>query len=297
MINRFFKIPLSCLFSCVLFFMLGCGLKVGSLDVGKLASAGAGVITGNKMSLEEQQAVGQQMTAIIVGSSKIHPNAKLQKYVNQVGSWVALHANPEKDKTAQVQWQFIVIDTPDFNAFSMPGGYVVISSGVLDRLSSEAELAAVLAHEVVHIEQKHQVKAIEKSSTFSNIGDLAFIAADYRQSQKGGYSQDSLKNRQIAKGLFNTTHTLYTKGLSREDELDADQKAVILMTRAGYDPYAYLAVMQLIESIDDKRKTLVLATHPKPSERIHTAFNALNYVEKNIRSTKTVENRFLSSLR
>ena len=282
------------LFCIGLSFLIGCGLKVGNLDVGKLASAGKGVLTGNKLSLKEQKVIGEQMTAIIVGSSKVHQNAELQKYVNKVGQWVAMHANPETAKGVDTEWHFIVIDTPDFNAFSMPGGYVVISSGVIDRLSSEAELAAVLAHEIVHVEQKHQVKAIEKSKTYSNVGDLAFLAADYHQGQKsGGYDQDALKNRKIATNLFNATHNLYTKGIGREDELDADEKAVVLMARAGYDPYAYLSMMQIVESIDDNRKTLILATHPKAKDRIHVAFNTIGHIEKHISKTKVVQQRFL----
>lgn len=291
------KMILQLLVSSLLVFVLACGLKVGNLDIGKIATVGKGVITGNKLDLEKQTQIGQQMTAIVVGSSKLHKNARLQQYVNDVGQWIASHTAPETAKNAAASWQFIVIDTPDFNAFSMPGGYVVISSGAIDRLSSEAELAAVLAHEIVHVEQKHHVRAIEKSKTFSNVGDLAFMAADYHQAQKGGYDKNRFKNRQIASELFNVTHNLYTKGLSRDDELDADEKAVVLMTRAGYDPYAYISVLQLVESIDNKNKTLILATHPKASERIHTAFNALNYVDPFVVQTKTVERRFANTLK
>ncbi|WP_196140880.1 M48 family metallopeptidase [Aliikangiella sp. G2MR2-5] len=282
--------------SIPLLLLLGCGLKVGNLDIGKLAQAGKGVVTGNKLSQEEQYIIGRKMTAIVVGSSQLHKSAKLQRYVNSVGQWIASHAVPLQSGKAPSRWQFIVIDTPDFNAFAMPGGFIVVSSGAIDRLSSEAELAAVLAHEIIHVEQQHQVKAIEKSKTLSNVGDLAFIAADYHQTQKGGYSQDSFKNRQIATELFNVTQNLYTKGISREDELDADEKAVVLMTRAGYDPYAYLSVMQILESTDDSRKALLLATHPKASERIHTAFRAVSYVEKYANKTKTLESRFLSNV-
>ena len=277
-------------------FSLACGLKVGNLDVGKLASAGKGVLTGNKLNLNQQVEVGEQMTAIIVGSSKLHTNEKLQRYVNKVGQWVASHTSSTTSKNAAPSWQFIVIDTPDFNAFSMPGGFVVISSGAIDRLSSEAELAALLAHEVVHVEQKHQVKAIEKNKTFSNVGELAFLAADYQQSKKGGYDQNRYINRQIASEIFNVTQNLYTKGLSREDELDADEKAVILMARAGYDPYAYISLLQVVESIDNRNKTLILATHPKVSERIHVAYDALNYVEPYVGRTQSVEKRFFNEL-
>ena len=277
-----------------LIFLSGCGLKVGNLDLGKIATTGARVITGNQLSKEEELVIGKQMTAIIIGSSQLHTNVRLQKYVNRVGLWVAMQST---DKEAiNTDWQFIIIDTPDFNAFSMPGGYIVISSGVIDRLSSEAELAAVLAHEIVHVEQKHQVRAIEKDNRWSDVGDLAFTAADYNKTQSGGYSQNALKNRQLLQAASGVAQNLYTKGLGRDDELDADAKAVVLMTRAGYDPYAYLSVLQIIESIDDDKKVLMLATHPKVSERIHVAYNALNKVEKYLDKTKVVESRFIKNV-
>jgi beta-barrel assembly-enhancing protease len=279
---------------CGLLFLAGCGLKVGNLDLAKIASTGSRVLSGNQLSLEQQQVIGQQMTAIIVGSSKLHANAKLQKYVNRVGLWVAMQSK-QKDAKAN-NWQFIIIDTPDFNAFSMPGGYIVISSGVIDRLSSESELAAVLAHEIVHVEQKHQVKAIEKDNRWSDVGELAFSAADFQKAQKGGYSDNALKNRQLLKATSAVAQKIYTKGLSRDDELDADAKAVVLMTRAGYDPFAYLSVLQIIESIDNDKKLLMLATHPKVSERLHVAYSALNRVEMYLDKTQAVESRFIKNV-
>lgn len=288
------KNKLSIFIMLPLIFLIGCGLKVGNIDVGRIASAGKGVLTGNSLSKAEESAIGEQMTAIILGSSQVHKNQKLQKYVNKVGKWVALHA--DNHKTEKTNWRFIVIDTPDFNAFSMPGGYVVISSGVIDRLSSEAELAAILAHEVVHVEQKHQVQAIEKSKTLGNLGDLAFAAADYQQAKKG-VTADALKNRAIAKELFNVTQNLYTKGLSREDEIDADQKGIVLMTRAGYDPYAYISVLQLIQSIDDNNKMLMVATHPKADERITETVKVLSTLKPYENKTKTLNKRYLAQIK
>ncbi len=288
------KNKITTLFSALLVFLLGCSANIGGIDIGKIATTSTKVLVGTELSYEEQQSIGEQMAAIVVGSSQVHQNQNLQKYVNKVGRWVATHAATENQ--GKTDWQFVVIDTPDFNAFSMPGGYVIVSSGAIDRLSSEAELAALLAHEIVHVEQEHQVKAIEKSQRFANLGELAVIAGDSYQANKGGYDSTSLAKRTIAKELIDVTNNLYTKGLGRDDELDADQKAVILMTRAGYDPYAYLTLLQVVESIDDDKKTLMLATHPKTSERIHIAFNAVNSVDKYLSKTKTAEKRFLKSV-
>ncbi len=271
-----------------LIFIQACGgLKVGGIDVGKIATTGSKVISGNKLNKQDQQIIGRQMAAIILGSSSLHKSDDLQKYVNKVGSWVASQSSSDLNS-----WQFMVIDTPDFNAFSMPGGYVIISSGVIDRLSSEAELAGILAHEISHVIKAHQVTAIEKSKSFSTITDLAFLAADANQSRKGGYNKNSLRNTNIAKGLFNVTHDLYTKGLSREDELEADANAVILTARAGYDPFAYLAILQLVESVDNENKTLLVATHPKTAERISQVAEIIEKIGDLSASTRVISKRF-----
>jgi len=269
--------------------ILACGgLKVGGYDVGKIAQTGANVISGSQLDEEQQKVIGMKMAAIILGSSSLHKDDSLQAYVNKVGSWVASQAGSQEK-----QWQFMVIDTPDFNAFSTPGGYVIISSGVIDRLSSEAELAGILAHEISHVAQQHQVKAIEKSNTYSNWGELAFVAADANQTRRGGYSKKSMMNTTIAESLFDMTHSLYTKGLGRDDELDADIRAVILTARAGYDPYAYLSVMQLVDSIDNKNKTLLLATHPKTSTRIGVVAETIEKISRFSKQTNSLESRFL----
>lgn len=269
--------------------ILACGgLKVGGYDIGKIAQTGANVISGSELDEEQQKIIGMKMAAIILGSSSLHKDESLQAYVNKVGSWVASQAGSSEKK-----WQFMVIDTPDFNAFSTPGGYVIISSGVIDRLSSEAELAGILAHEISHVAQQHQVKAIEKSNTYSNWGELAFVAADANQTRKGGYSKKSMMNTTIAENLFDMTHSLYTKGMGRDDELDADIRAVVLTARAGYDPYAYLSVMQLVDSIDNKNKTLLLATHPKTSKRIEVVAKTIEKITLVTRQTKSLESRFI----
>lgn len=268
--------------------ILACGgLKVGGYDVGKIAKSSVKSLSGSQLSEEQQQVIGKKMAAIILGSSSLHKDESLQAYVNKVGRWVASQSGSNEK-----QWQFMVIDTPDFNAFSTPGGYVIISSGVIDRLSSEAELAGILAHEISHVAQQHQVNAIEKSNRYSNWGELAFVAADANQARRGGYSQKSTMNTSIAQSLFDMTHSLYTKGLGRDDELDADIRAVVLTARAGYDPYAYLSVMQLVDSIDNKNKTLLTATHPKSAERIAVVAQTIDKMKLLSKQLKTLESRF-----
>ena len=128
-------------------------------DVGQAFESTANIVS-TEMSGEQRLNFGIDMTAIILGATEVHPNQDLQAYVNRVGSWVAMHANLMVEDEQFTDWKFIVVNSDYFNAFAMPGGFVVISSGAIEMLSSEAELAGILAHEIAHIEQDHHVDAI-----------------------------------------------------------------------------------------------------------------------------------------
>jgi len=254
---------LNVLMALLLILLMGCGLKVGNLDVGKLASSGKQIISGGELSPAQQSKVGEEMAAILLGTAPLVTETSLNRYINRVGRWLTVQL-PEDSR----QWHFGIILTDDFNAFSTPSGHVLISTGVISRLRSEAELAAVLAHEIAHVYLQHQVEAIEKSRTYQGVGELLFTVADSQQQAKGGYDKNSYRNRQIAEGVFNVTRELYTLGLSRDDENAADRFAVRLLTRAGYDSYAYISMLQVLQSVSPDKQTLWLTTHPPTDERL-----------------------------
>ena len=277
---------------CLPLTISACGLKIAGVDVGKAFESTTNVLTSGSMSAEERTAYGVDMTAIILGAAGVHPNEELQAYVNRVGSWVAMHASLTVDGEKFTDWNFIVIDSEDFNAFAMPGGFVVISSGAVEMLSSEAELAAILAHEIIHIEQDHHVDAILSAQRTEGLTNLAFIANDVRQINRQQVDRDYLLRRVVSEEVAKIAHILYLDGLSREDELDADSKAVILMARAGYEPYAYISVLQKVESLEDDRKIILSSTHPDIEDRIAVAFDSISSIEPYLENTQSGQVRF-----
>ena len=105
------------------------------------------------MSRSDEVKIGQQMHTQILQQMGQYDDAALQDYVQYVGAKLAKQSHrPELD------WHFTVVDTDDVNAFALPGGYVYISRGILPYLSSEAELAAVLGHEIGHVTARHAVR-------------------------------------------------------------------------------------------------------------------------------------------
>jgi predicted Zn-dependent protease len=206
------------------------------------------------ISLEEEEQIGQESAAVLLGASPPVNNPAMQEYVNRVGRWVALHSD-----RPDLPWQFAVLDDNDIDAYAAPGGYVFITRGLLLRLHSEAELAGVLGHEITHVVRKHHLNEIRRDSRLALVGTAAQL-----EMQQHGYNSQALAQIAAAAKL------VYSRGLDKDDEFQADREGVVLAARSGYDPYALLEVLQMLQSIDPKssKMALLLKTHPSPAARI-----------------------------
>lgn len=226
------------------------------LDLGKLFSTIKQAFT--PATQEQEIAIGRDAAATLLGASRPIEDPPVQNYVNKVGLWIALQSD-----RPDLPWHFAVVDSDDIDAFAAPGGYVFITRGLLLHMHNEAELAGVLGHEISHVVMKHHLNALQKAARM----DLASQAAQVGMESKGYNSE---LDKQLMDKVSSATRTLYSKGLDKGDELDADRMGVVLAARAGYDPYGLLAVLQTLEAADPKSSSmqLLLATHPSPKDRI-----------------------------
>lgn len=197
--------------------------------------------------------IGRQLSAVLLGAKPLHPNLALQRYVNRLGRWIGLQS-PRPD----LPWTFAVLDDPGYNAFAAPGGYVFITKGLIDQLADESELAGILAHEISHVAGKHHLKAMRKTAQTGLL--TRAIASQFSNQLAGGLSSQ----------LLNLGRDLYAKGLDQEDELEADRTGVALATRAGFDPYGLVAVLQQLRTAtpDNPLFTLSISTHPPAQVRL-----------------------------
>ena len=115
-------------------------------------------------SKAEEIALGREITGNLLGAAPLVKDEALQKYVNSVGRWVA-----SQSERPDLPWHFGVIESDDLNAFSAPGGYVMVTKGLYRKMSNEAQLAGVLGHEIGHVVAKHQLKVLQKQQLL-NIG-------------------------------------------------------------------------------------------------------------------------------
>ncbi|MCB9757389.1 MAG: M48 family metalloprotease [Candidatus Omnitrophica bacterium] len=147
-----------------------------------------------------------------------------------------------------------IIDDETVNAFSIPGGYVYIYKGLLDKLKDDDEIAGVLGHEIGHITAKHSLKRIQKSYGYT-LMQIASIGSG---------------DAELAQGVNAILTTLYF-AYSREDEFEADELAVKYTRKAGFDPSKMTAVLEVLQAEEEKsslRQVNYFRTHPYPKERM-----------------------------
>ena len=228
--------------------------------------SGASVAGPILMSEKKEVTLGEQLHPKVIQDYGIYPNAELQDYVNGVGQELAAVSDRK-----HLNFTFTVLDDDTVNAFAMPGGYIYISRGMLAHLNSEAELAAVLGHEIGHVEARHSVKR-ESSGKWASA--LATIAAIATRSTVAGSAANILGSAMIS-------------GYSRAQELEADSLGAKLMAKIGYSPDAMLHTVSLLKKrelfeierarAEDREPRIphgISATHPDNDLRFAEAIEA-----------------------
>ncbi len=205
-------------------------------------------LTGGQSADEETQA-GDLMAAPVFGAAPAWRNAGVQSYVNLVGRNLARQV-----ERRDVEWRFAVLDTPSVNAMAFPGGIVVLTRGLYERLESEDELAAVLAHEIAHVNRRHQWKVIQQQKLVA-LGEGALVRGD------------SARNAKVVADLG---ARLIARGLDKGAEFEADRDGMVIAARAGYDSSALIVVMERLEALTPGQAdtAMLFSTHPSPEARI-----------------------------
>ena len=225
-------------------------------------------------SREEEIALGREITGSLLGAAPLVKDAALQQYVNKVGRWVA-----SQSERSDLPWKFGVIDSADLNAFAMPGGYVLITKGLYQKLQNEAQLASVLGHEIAHVVKKHQLKVLQKQQ-------LVGAGSDWLKDKFG-------KKNKITQKAFTTGAEISARGLDKDAEFEADRMGMVLAARAGYDAFSLAEVLQTMSqtSSSDGSVALLFKTHPHPDERLAKLSDAAGSQLDNVKPGKTLENR------
>lgn len=220
------------------------------------------------MSESDEVSMGRQSDLQVRKQYGVYDDPALQAYVNRVGQRLARNSH-----RPNLEYHFTVLDSPEVNAFALPGGYIYITRGILPYLDSEAELAAVLGHEIGHVTARHSVKQYTAAMT-ADIGvQIASIFVPEINTPAGA-------------NLVNVTGSALLSGYGREQELQADKLGSEYLARTGYDPHAMISVLSTLkdqEAFDIARAKEehreprvyhgVFASHPDSDTRLQQVVN------------------------
>lgn len=217
------------------------------------------------MSENDELALGQQMAAQVAKQLPLLPSDDpLVKYVDKVGQRVAATSD-----RPELFYRFHVVDDGTINAFALPGGYIYVHRGLLTHFNSEAELAAVLGHEIGHVTARHAVQRYTQAQSY-NIG---MTAASILLGVPQGAGQ-----------ITNLLASAMIMGYGREQELQSDELSLRYLTAAGYDANATIELLKTLERLDAvEKKEKQDTTGEKPKEAYHGAFSSHPETKKRIK--------------
>ncbi|MDX1622559.1 MAG: M48 family metalloprotease [Gemmatimonadota bacterium] len=231
------------------------------------------------ISTGQEIEIGRGIAATLAGAYGVDRDPELTRYVNLVGSVVA-----SVDPRPGIAYRFAVLDTDAVNAFAAPGGYVFVTRGALAAMEDEATLAAVLAHEVGHVDARDVVEEIQSRARTALGIEEAAEAVD-------------VTGEEYLTKAVETGATALFMGLSREDELEADRFAVERLAAVGYDPDGLLRFLEALEERSgDEDVSLLEKTHPDASDRIDEAEEVVEDLPDERREGVVAEARFRRAL-
>lgn len=166
-------------------------------------------------TLQEEREIGFQSAVLLAKRYGYYKNDKINNYVNRVGKSIVKQVS----KRPQITYSFYVLDTPEINAFAVPGGFIFITKGALKVLANEAELAGVLAHEVAHVELGHGLQAINNNPALRE--KVRVLKVNLAEGH--GFTQQSLreilvKDKNITSGIVNSGQLKDLKGIIMDKE-------------------------------------------------------------------------------
>ena len=230
--------------------------KLGLVSLGLILCLCAGCAI-NPITGEEELMLYSEQKDVAIGG-KLAPevekqmggriaNEALQNYMDSVGQRIARVSH-----RPDLEYHFAVLEHESINALALPGGYVFLTKGMLQNLTTEAQLAGILAHEVAHVVARDTMAALSRQRAI----DVLLIAAATQDTPAA-----AMRAAQFTRLFLDLSY-------SREDEQQADLAGLDYMVQAGYDPHGMIETMQMLQNEQKTRPIEFFSTHPNPENRI-----------------------------
>jgi beta-barrel assembly-enhancing protease len=232
------------------------------------------------VSTQQEVQMGQEYSAQINAQLPIVQDAEVNRYVNVLGDSIANLAD-----SRGIDYTFYVVNAAEINAFAVPGGFIYVNRGLIDRTQNLSQLAGVLGHEIGHVVRRHSVKQMEKAQG-ANIGLVL------------GCTLINVCGSQAANAAIQIGGSALFAKFSRDDERQADEEAVKNTVRAGIHPKGIPEMFQILLNERQRNPSAVegwFSSHPGEEERMRETEAAIATIDPAILRTLTVNtNNFAS---
>ena len=236
---------------------------------------------------EQEYYIGRTVGAVIINKYKPYHRKKANTYINLLGQTLAKASDMPETFNG---YHFLILDSDEINAFAAPGGLIFITRGILRCCRNEDAVAAVLAHEIGHVQFKHGLQAIKKSRVTS-----ALITLGTEGVKTFGQEDLASLTETFEDSISDITATLVNNGYSRKFERQADIAAVTILKRVGYDPNGLVNMLKVMDKKLKPGSPDFAKTHPSPAARIADIQKHIGkYAE--VKRPKVRQERFLAAL-
>jgi predicted Zn-dependent protease len=263
--------------------------EVGLPDLGSLVKVGQAVAKSfEDITPEQEYYIGRTVGAQILQRYQPYTNKKANDYINLLGQTLARVSDLPQTYGG---YHFLIQDSDEINALAAPGGLIFITRGILKCCKNEDAVAAVLAHEIGHVESRHGLQAIKKSRVTSALTMIGL------ESAKTFGGEDLAKlTETFEDSISDITATLINSGYSRAFESQADRSAVKILRRIGYNPAGLLDMLKVMQKQLKPGRLDFAKTHPSPESRISDVSKVLGtYTE--VKPVPARQKRFSKALR
>jgi beta-barrel assembly-enhancing protease len=262
---------------CAVTVLSSCESMHPVLDMGAALGVASGTITNDQansitrtakavgktfedITPEQEYYIGRAVAATVLSRYRPYNKEELNLYVNDVGQSLA-EASDRPETFGG--YHFLVVDSPEVNAFAAPGGLILVTRGMLRCCKSEDALAAVLAHEIGHVQDRDGLRAIQTGRITTA---LTVLAAEGAKNLAG--PQVAQLTEAFEGSVTDVATTLMNSGYSRQLERQADEVAIVILRRVGYNPSALVDMLKTMKTQLKPGGMDFAKTHPDPEDRI-----------------------------
>ena len=220
---------------------------------------------------EQEYYIGRTVGAVVLSKYRVYDNKAATRYVNLVGQSLAQASDLPETFNG---YHLLILDSEEINAFATPSGLIFVTRGMLRCCRNEGELAAILAHEVGHVQQRHGMQSIEKGRITEALTVIGLEATKtFAQSDVASLT------RTFEGSINDITTTMISGGYSRSFEAEADQAAVTILQRVGYAPANLIKMLEIMDSRLKPGGIDFAKTHPSPKSRIEELARSISATE------------------